>query len=67
MGNVLPTSWAPPPPLPAGPPTVGPTSDASVNLKISTLAYDRIGWGNLTTGNVATPLSTLFNQPPPKA
>eukprot|EP00962_Isochrysis_galbana_P004807 scaffold1316_cov130-Isochrysis_galbana.AAC.5 len=62
MGNVLPTSWAPPPPTPAGPPTIKVTftSDASVNPKNSTLAYDQIGWGNLTTGNDATPLSSSY-------
>eukprot|EP00962_Isochrysis_galbana_P002501 scaffold672_cov185-Isochrysis_galbana.AAC.1 len=60
-GNVLPTSWAPPPPTPAGPPTVNVTSDASVNLKYSTLAYVQTGWDNLNIGNDATPLSSSYS------
>jgi len=44
-GNVLPTSWAPSPPPPAGSPRVGLTPDAPVNLKNSTLTltYDHLG------------------------
>eukprot|EP00962_Isochrysis_galbana_P008537 scaffold2376_cov115-Isochrysis_galbana.AAC.12 len=57
-GNVLPTSWAPPPPSPAGPPRIGSTPDAPVNLNNSTLTYDHIGWWTLTTGNDTTPLPT---------